>query len=75
MIDTTGKVEIVEEARRLVEMHGDDAPFHAAVMAQSLLDRGDRAGHLRWSDIGRRTNLLLSRTALGEVAGRIDHSG
>lgn len=72
MADAVSKAEIAEEAQRLVERHGDDAPFHAAVMAQSLLDRGDRNGHLRWSDIGRGTILLLSRTALSETAGRIE---
>ncbi len=53
---------IRQHAYELVSEHGVDAPIQAAVMAQALLDRGDRAGSDLWGRIGNMTNVLLSKT-------------
>ncbi len=53
---------IRQQAHRLVSAHGEDAPIQAAVQAQALLDRGDRAGSALWGRIGNMTNVLLSKT-------------
>ncbi len=54
---------IRQQAHRLVGAHGADAPIQAAMRAQALLDRGDRAGSALWGRIGKLTNVLLSKTA------------
>ena len=43
---------IRQQARRLVSAHGEDAPIQAAMQAQALLDRGDRAGSALWGVSG-----------------------
>ncbi len=53
---------IRQQAHRLVSAHGEDAPIQAAMQAQALLDRGDRAGSALWGRIGNMTNVLLSKT-------------
>ncbi len=53
---------IRQRAQGLVNAHGEDAPIQAAMQAQALLDRGDRAGSARWGRIGNMTNVLLSKT-------------
>ena len=53
---------IRQQARSLVSAHGEDAPIQAAMRAQALLDRGDRAGSALWGRIGNMTNVLLSKT-------------
>ena len=53
---------IRQQAHRLVSAHGEDAPIQAAMRAQALLDRGDRAGNALWGRIGNMTNVLLSKT-------------
>jgi hypothetical protein len=52
-----------QQAHRLVSAHGEDAPIQAAMQAQALLDRGDRAGSALWGRIGNMTNVLLSKAA------------
>jgi transposase-like protein len=54
---------IRQQAHRLVSAHGEDAPIQAAMQAQDLLDRGDLAGGALWGLIGKKTNVLLSKTA------------
>ena len=54
---------IRQQAHRLVGAHGADAPIQAAMRAQALLDRGDRAGSALWGCIGNMTNVLLSKRA------------
>ncbi len=64
---------IRQQARRLLSAHGEDAPIQAAMQAQALLDRGDRAGSALWGRIGNMTNVLLSKTthaATGDPGSR-----
>ena len=57
-----------QQAHRLVSAHGEDAPIQAAMQAQALLDRGDRAGSALWGRIGNMTNVLLSQTTQAATA-------
>ncbi len=56
--------EIHRYANDLVTEHGEDAPIQAAMRAQTLLDRGDRAGYALWRRIGSMSNVILSKTAV-----------
>jgi transposase-like protein len=53
---------IRQQAHKLVNAHGVDAPIQAAMQAQALLDQGDRIGSTLWKRIGNMTNVLLSKT-------------
>ena len=59
--------DIIGQAMSLVVAHGEDAPIQAAMRAQALLDRGDRAGYALWRRIGSMSNVLLSHAAAADV--------
>ncbi len=48
-------------ANLLVKQHGQDAPVHAAMRADAMLDKGDLDGHATWKRIMRATKELLSK--------------
>ena len=41
-------VDIYRTAKLLVDKHGDEAPIHAAMRSDALLDRGDMKGRAAW---------------------------
>ncbi len=59
--------DIIRQAISLVDAHGEDAPIQAALRAQAMLDRGDRASCAVWKRIGSMTNVLLSHAAAADV--------
>ena len=44
-------LDIYRSANLLVKRHGDDAPIHAAVRADAMLDKGDLEGFAVWKRI------------------------
>jgi len=48
-------------ANECLNQHGEDAPIHAAMRADELLEEGDYDGALAWQLIVRRVHLLMSR--------------
>jgi hypothetical protein len=47
-------------AQRMVDDHGADAPIHAAMRADELLENGDQEGCSTWVLIMHRTKELLA---------------
>ncbi len=41
-------LDIYRSANVLVKQHGQDAPIHAAMRADELLDKGDLDGYAAW---------------------------
>ena len=44
-------VDIYRSAQVLVKQHGEDAPIHAAMRADAMLDKGDLDGAAVWRRI------------------------
>ena len=57
----TPDLDIYRSAQTLVKQHGEDAPIHAAMRADTLLDKGDLGGYAVWKRVLR---------AVGELDGR-----
>jgi hypothetical protein len=47
----TTNIDIYQTANELIKQHGDDAPIHAAMRADELLDAGDIDGQAVWKQI------------------------
>ncbi len=47
----TSDLDVYRAANLLFEQHGDEAPFHAALRADALLDAGDLEGAAVWRRI------------------------
>ena len=57
----TPDLDIYRSANVLVKQHGEDAPIHAAMRADAMLDKGDLDGVATWQRIMRATKELLSK--------------
>jgi len=57
---------IYQSAQVLVKRHGQDAPIHAAMRADALLDVGDLEGYAVWKQILRAVGELQRTEALDE---------
>lgn len=57
----TSDLDIYRTADLLVKQHGDEAPIHAAMRADELLDRGDIEGQAVWKRILRAVEELLDQ--------------
>ncbi len=44
-------LDIYRSANALIKQHGQDAPVHAAMRADELLDKGDLDGYAVWKRI------------------------
>ena len=44
-------IDIYRSARLLVKRHGEDAPVHAAMRADTMLERGDLDAYAVWKRI------------------------
>ncbi len=53
-------LDIWRSAKLLVDQHGDDAPIHAAMRIDELLDKGDLDGRAVWVRILKAVEELLS---------------
>jgi hypothetical protein len=47
----TPELDIFRSANLLVKQHGQDAPIHAAMRADAMLDKGDLDGYAVWKRI------------------------
>ncbi|MCH7936252.1 MAG: hypothetical protein IH994_04060 [Proteobacteria bacterium] len=47
----TDDKEIYRSAKLLIDRHGDDAPIHAAMRADQMLEQGDLDGLATWNRI------------------------
>ncbi len=47
----TPNFDIYRTANLLVKQHGEDAPIHAAMRADAMLDKGDLDGYAVWKRI------------------------
>ena len=56
----TSDLDIYRSAKLLIDQHGDEAPIHAAMRADDLLDRGDLDGAAVWRRIVSAVNELLA---------------
>ncbi len=54
-------LDIYRTANLLVKRHGQDAPIHAAMRADAMLDKGDLDGYTVWKRILRTVGELLSK--------------
>ncbi len=44
-------LDIYRSAQALVKQHGPDAPIHAAMRADAMLEKGDLDGYAAWKRI------------------------
>ncbi len=56
----TSDIDIYRSAHLLIKCHGDDAPIHAAMRADKLMDAGDMDGRAVWLRIVKAIEELLS---------------
>ncbi len=54
-------LDIYRTANVLVREHGEDAPIHAAMRADAMLEAGDLEGWAVWKRILRAVGAVLSR--------------
>ena len=52
--------DIYRSANELIERHGEDAPIHAAMRADELLEAGDVDGQAVWKRVPAAVDELLS---------------
>jgi hypothetical protein len=52
------ELDIYRSANLLVKQHGQDAPIHAAMRADAMLDKGDLEGCAVWKRILRAVEVL-----------------
>ena len=54
-------LDIYRSANALVKQHGQDAPIHAAMRADAMLEAGDPDGYAAWKRIVKAVGELLSK--------------
>ena len=60
--------DIYRSAKLLIDRHGDEAPIHAAMRADKLLDQGDLNGERVWLRIVKAVGVLLDAEPPGARA-------
>ena len=64
----TSDLDIYRSARALIKQHGQDAPIHAAMRANAMLDKGDLDGFVVWRRVLRTVEELQGTAPkLGEA--------
>ena len=58
----TSDIDIYHSAQVLVKQHGDDAPIHAAMRADAMLEAGDLDGLATWRRVLRAIDELANTT-------------
>ncbi len=59
-------LDIYRSAQVLVKQHGQDAPIHAAMRADAMLEAGDLGGHAVWKRILRAVEELRQKQPTGK---------
>ncbi len=62
----TSDLDIYRTARLLIERHGSEAPVHAAMRADAMLEKGDLDGRAVWERVLRAVEELLDQEPPGE---------
>ena len=57
----TSDLDIYRSANELIEQHGEDAPIHAAMRADELMETGDMDGRAVWLRIVKAVEELLAK--------------
>jgi len=60
-------LDIYRSANVLVKRHGQDAPIHAAMKADALLDKGDLDGYAVWRRMLKAVEELQQERPQGQV--------
>ncbi len=60
-------LDIYRSAKLLVDRHGDEAPTHAAMQADAMLDKGNLDGAAVWRRIVGAINELLADAPAGDA--------
>ena len=63
----TSDLDIFRSAQALIKQHGQDAPIHAAMRADAMLDKGDLDGFSVWKRILRAVGVLRETEPGGKV--------
>ena len=66
----TSDIDIYRSANLLVKQHGQDAPIHAAMRADELLEAGDLDGYAVWKRVLRAVEELQGT---GPKSGEVVH--
>ena len=56
----TSDIDTYRSANELIKQHGEDAPIHAAMRADELMETGDMEGVAVWKRIVKAVEELLS---------------
>ncbi len=68
MVRVIPDLDIYRTAKLLVDQHGAEAPIHAAMKADAMLEKGDIDGQAAWLRILRAVKeLLLAQPDKGDV--------
>ena len=54
-------LDIYRSANELIQQHGDEAPIHAAMQADAMLEKGDFDGAAVWRRIVKAIEMLRQR--------------
>ncbi len=57
----TSNLDIYRSANEIIKQHGEDAPIHAAMRADELMETGDMDGRVVWLRIVKAIEELLSK--------------
>jgi hypothetical protein len=57
----TDQIDIYRTANELIKQHGDEAPIHAAMRADEMLENGDMGGKAVWVRIMKAVEELLAK--------------
>ncbi len=63
----TSDLDIYRSANELIKQHGEDAPIHAAMRADELMEAGDMEGVAVWGRIVKAIEELLSEERPGDA--------
>lgn len=62
------QLDIYRSAHVLIGLHGNEAPIHATMMADRMLERGDMDGKVVWLSVLTAVRKLLKTPADNEVS-------
>ncbi len=65
---TVSDLDVYRSAKLLIDQHGDEAPIHAAMQADAMLDTGDLDGAAVWRRIVTAINELLADAPAGDAS-------
>ena len=58
---SVAEIDIWRSVKLLIDQHGDEAPIHAAMKADAMLDKGDLDGRATWLRVLKAVEELLDK--------------